>query len=151
MSARPQARVYRAAAASHTANATWQKVPFDTVTHDLGAPLKHFDDVNDQLVCRVSGLYLLVGNVRFGGSATGIHRLVRLVVDGTKLTDAGTVADLTGTGAAANRTGPAIDTRRLEVGDTVELQAFQDSGGSLGYNIGASADDIFLSMAWLSP
>jgi hypothetical protein len=141
----PQARVYRSAALSHVNSGNLQHVAVVDESYDEGTDEPQADPANSQLVCRVAGLYSIVGAVRFAANATG-RRIAEL------RTDAGATALAAGEGSAtatAIVTCAASDFARFDVGDDLRLYAFQASGGNLAFSVGEVS--IYLAWAWLGP
>jgi len=104
-------------------------ISYDSARYDVGGP--HWSAANPtRLTCVVPGTYAISGNVTFHNSANGAFRLVFINLNG-----ANRLAD-TGMSAQASAFSPdvrvSINTlATLNVGDYVELQAYQDCGGAL--------------------
>jgi len=81
------------------------------------------------LTIKKAGEYLAIGNVTFLANATGDRNLVlQFVRSSAPMRFAEQTAKPTGLNISLNLVGRAI----LQVGDTVKLTAFQNTGGSLG-------------------
>lgn len=122
------ARITATAAQSLTNN-TLTKITFNTAssTPDIDSydPHAWFDNANDQIVIGVDGFYNITANVGFAANATG-RRLVQIFVNGS---DRGSVQV---TASTAGSTLITVSTNvYLAGGDTVEVQALQQSGGAL--------------------
>lgn len=118
-----------ATAAQALTNNTLTKITFNTAsstpTTDSYDPKAWFDNANDQITIGQAGFYNITANVGFATNATG-RRLVQIFVNGS---DRGSVNV---TAATAGTTLLSISTNvYLAVGDTVEVQALQQSGGAL--------------------
>jgi hypothetical protein len=144
------------AARANTQTATLQAIPDNTVT-TVTLDKETFDTAglhdnvtnNSRLTAPVAGVYQITGNVRWDVNATGT-RFVALVatvgVTTTRIASVWFPAD-----PLPWPTDESItDVYTLGAGDFVHMEAFQDSGGSLGF-IKAGTDDPSLSMTWIGP
>jgi hypothetical protein len=141
----PQARIYRNAALSHSSTGNFQQVSLDGETLDEGTDTAQYDAANNQLVCRVAGLYSVLGAVRFSANATGRRIGALRVASGVTTLLESEASPVT----ASSVTCLLADERRFAVGDNLRLHAFQSSGGNLAYSVGESS--VYLAWAWLSP
>lgn len=127
----PMASVYRNAALSQTATASYQAVSFDT---------EHFTNTDSMWVIgsptRITlstiGIYLVTGVVTFGASATGL-RSVRINKNGSS----GAYGTLVSGNVVINYLNVSAVIEATAITDYVELAAYQDTGGNLAYNAGA--------------
>jgi hypothetical protein len=127
----PSCALVNSAAQSHTNNANWQAVLFDTEEFDTDN--MHSTVTNTgRITINTAGLYVFTANVQFAASATGLRAIgYRLNGTGTNPPSFGR-AQL-GTPNAANEDGLTLTTlRRMAIADWVEIDAFQSSGGTLG-------------------
>ncbi len=138
----PQALVY---------HATPQSVPHNSATY-LTFTGERYDTDNSHaaanptvLTCRTAGLYLVWANVGFAANAAGV-RMIDLMLNGTYQ-----IGQVLAPAAAGLETVLYVATVwRLEVNDSVQVRAFQTSGGSLDVApLGLFAPTF--GLAWLSP
>lgn len=102
-----------------------QELISDHVTHSTTTN-------NSQVTIQVPGVYELSGKVSFGSNTTG-RRLVRWLVNGSAIL----ASEISMPPASAFPMVPAAVIRtRLAVGDYVEIQADQDSGGTINTQVG---------------
>jgi hypothetical protein len=133
--ATPYALVTNNAGNIPVANTTVFEVLFDTALQDnLG---NQFDAATGRLICRQSGVYLVVANFQFQGNATGI-RTGDLWVNGSRIL-AGNAAP---GNAAAAVTVNMVACVPLVNGDYINVYAWQNSGAPLNL----AAAHSFLSM-----
>lgn len=115
-------------------NASGQSIPNDTPTV-VALPTESSDNDgihdtvtnNSRLVCRTAGVYLITGQLGFAANSTGIRRAAILV-------NGSAVGSLQGHQAAPSPSADysnVSEVVELAVGDYVELQAYQTSGGAL--------------------
>lgn len=95
---------------------------------------------NSRLTCRVAGRYLAGGSVRFASNGTGFRRL-QIVRNGTGVI----VVSEPAPSSVDSLTVGVVKPVALGVGDYIELQARQDSGGAL--NVVAAAE--FSPQFWM--
>lgn len=81
-------------------------------------------------VCQVAGTYAVVGAASIVGNATG-GRGVQITVNGNAITGTELLTNNNGTGSWSGQTVCEVP---LNVGDYVEVQAYQNSGGALNTN-----------------
>lgn len=112
-------------ASQSIASGTSLYVTFNSVVHDShtqwssGSPTR--------LTCKVAGLYLIIGTVRFSANATGM-RSVALIVNAEGAGRGNTsVAPVNGGVTVVNVAALTY----LNIGDYVRLQAYQTSGAAL--------------------
>ena len=128
----PSVRVYRSTAQS-IAHATTTPVIFDSVRWDQG-PSAHWNINNPtRLTCQVAGTYLVWGNVSWAGVAAGVYRQSLIRVNGVQIAAPGGTWSFTPSGTQAT-IAPISTILNLNVGDYVELTAYQDSGAALSTN-----------------
>lgn len=138
-----------ASSGTHTSTGNWQKVPLNVSRLDNNLMV---DTANNRLICRVAGEYNLVGQAVFTPSAAGADRVVGIAVTpigGSRYL----VGDNNGAVSASvwGRCTVSGGVVALNVGDVVELWAYQNTGGNLAYLYtetitGGAAGDI----TWLS-
>lgn len=121
---RASARAYRNAALSHTSSGQWQKITLDAENWDVFGEF-----TGGTFTAKVAGKYQVNGHVRFSANATGT-RIVGIFVNGTLRAEGGGEA-----GTAQISSLSVSDILALAVGDTVELWAYQNSGGNLAYAV----------------
>jgi len=146
----PRARLVQTVAQSLTTS-VWAAATFDAEVFDLfpagyGATGGHSTSSNtSRYTCEFPGTYLLSGNGSFANNATGI-RATRWAVNGTAVnaTASGTTA-LTGNPTSVGAAGFSVV---LAVGDYVELQLFQSSGGALNTSV-SGADESSMSVLFV--
>jgi len=114
------------------ASSTWTSIPFDTNSYDVG-PIHSTSTNNTRFTAPVAATYKVTASVFFQGAGAGNLRAVRVFYNGS--------AQLTYTQGAITATYsivPLIANLTLAKGDYIEIQVFQDSGGTLPI-VGASA------------
>jgi len=139
----PSVAVYRATAYS-IPHAAWTAVPFDTVRYDNSS--QWVSGSPTRLTCKVAGTYDAAAYVQMGAAANGSYRVIALAVNGLYVAES-SLAGATITGAASPRL-TASSPVQLNVGDYVEVHAYQDSGAALALAGGAN-EPSQLSMALL--
>jgi len=139
----PIVAVYRATAYS-IPHAAWTAVPFDTVRYDNSS--QWVSGSPTRLTCKVAGTYDAAAYVQMGAAANGSYRVIALAVNGLYVAES-SLAGATITGAASPRL-TASSPVQLNVGDYVEVHAYQDSGAALALAGGAN-EPSQLSMALL--
>jgi hypothetical protein len=134
-------RAYNSAAIALTSAAT-TTLTFDSERWDSDA--SHSTSSNtSRLTCQVAGKYDVQGNVEFAANSTGT-RMVRILLNGaTQL-----AKQLLSNTAADPTAVTVVTTADLAVGDYVELQAYQSSGGSLNVAATAQYSPEFM-MTWV--
>lgn len=124
-------------------NATWTTITLDSTLVDTDG--QHSNSVNNtRFTCQVAGYYSISGAIGFNTNSAGA-RGASIYKNGSALTIASG-----GLTAASNVVHIAPITEvlvQLNVGDYVELAAWQNSGGTLGTAIGAQYDS-FLYARW---
>lgn len=145
----PQLRLYRAAPLSSTLNNGWQSTLFDAIQgdNDRGTLESQFDPLTGEAVCRIPGWYELYACVSFVPNVTGL-RGVRMMLNQTDVTSIASRSE-----NAANGTNSRPETSspfRLNVGDRIQVQSFQNSGGTLAHVVNEPAIMRF-AWSWVSP
>lgn len=108
----------------HVTSGSWLNVTMATTTSD---PWSMHDAVNTEFInIVVSGLYFVLGGSEFPANATG-QRGVRVVLNASTAP----ASNLVDTAAAGVTVIQASALVALVSGDTIELEAFQNSGGTL--------------------
>lgn len=103
--------------------------PITFTTEDVDTSGMHSTSSNtSRIVATVAGWYMCNGNISYASNATGI-RTTAWQVNGTPINGAGTsTTPVTGVSTRCGAVGTLLF---LNVGDYVELLAFQSSGGAL--------------------
>ncbi len=140
----PAASLYRSTAQS-LANATITAILFDAEEEDTDNGHSTSTNTSRYIAAR-AGLYLVSGNVNFAANGTGL-RWVAVAKNGAEVR-AGSATTPGTTNAVGSRIVTPVKVVRLAVNDYVELQAWQDSGGSLSTAV-ASGASAGLGVAWL--
>jgi hypothetical protein len=135
----PRFRGYQATAQA-VANNTWVSVTLDTEQYD--SDNGHSTTTNSsRYTVQVPGTYLIVGSIGMVASATA-NRAVRITVNGSPIP--GSFVK-TGAPDASGSSGlVSVTTAVCAVGDFIEVQVNQNSGGTLNT---AAAGDVACSMA----
>jgi hypothetical protein len=144
IAALPQARVFLNGATNHTSTGNWQKVPMDSTTFDTGGGTAHFDNANDRLIARIAGTYIVTAGAGLAANGTGT-RGIRITKGGTQIKQ----GDFRNPTTADSTIMSTSDIVVLAVGEYVELEAFQSSGGNLAYAVGTHF--VNLAFSWQSP
>jgi hypothetical protein len=118
-----------------------------TASHLSGTGMHDLVTNNSRLVARTAGTYMCTGMVAWAANATN-RRGTRWAKNGVALARSQQLQP------AAAAVGLAIPARTiylpLAVGDYVELQAFQDSGGALSTDV-TSPSGVEAAVRWSSP
>ena len=139
----PVFRGYQASSQS-AANATWVSVAMDTETLDSDGGHSTVTN-NSRYTPTVPGTYLVIGTAAFAGSAT-TQRAARLGMNGSTIIGAA----VAGGSGAAWWCATAMDLVVCNgTTDYVELQARQDSGGTLSTYTGTDFNSA-LRVFWVS-
>lgn len=140
----PRARL-RQTSAQSIANNTYTSLLFNVEDYDSAAG--HSTSSNtSRYTCQVAGLYRLSGKVGWAGNATG-RRASAWAVNGTQV-DGTEIAIIATSGAGVEHPAATIDVQ-LAVSDYVELQGFQESGGSLNTNVSSGPADSYATIRWV--
>jgi hypothetical protein len=139
-------------ARANTQAATLQSIPNNSVTNVVldaetfdTANLHSTTTNNHLLTAPVAGVYQINGNIRWASNNTGSRFLDISVTGG------GRVASVYMTANQGHPTDQSVSVLyALSAGQSVFLEAFQDSGGALALDKGGT-DDPNLSMAWVGP
>jgi hypothetical protein len=99
-------------------------------------------------ICQRAGVYLLNGGVTHGLNATG-QRVVRWALNGAAVNGSASALPSLGTGIATSLVARPIMIR-LAVGDTVELQTYQNSGGAL-LTLNSAELQSSMTVMWVAP
>jgi hypothetical protein len=108
-------------------NTTWTALTFDSERWDTDG-IHSVAANTSRLTCQTAGKYLIVGQARFASNAGGDARVLRIRINATTKIAAVAFSDLNGNFNADCVLGTVYD---LGVGDYVEVEAYQDSGGAL--------------------
>lgn len=132
----PQVILTQSSAVQAAANVTFINVLWDTEVRDNDAT--HSTVTNTSRITIVTaGYYTISGTAGWAGSAAG-QRISRWAVNGTAVAGTETCANAAlATTSAYRCTSTDLF---LNVGDYLEMQIWQNSGGSLNTNIGSSTN-----------
>lgn len=145
---KPAARL-RQTVAQILTTATYASITFTTEDFDddpdgVGG---HDNAVNtSRYTARYAGWYRLGGAVNFTSNATGI-RACRWTVNGTAVNASESIGQSVSVGGFGSSAVARAEHVFLNVGDYVELQGRQDSGGNLNTDVNAAAMSS-MSIAW---
>jgi hypothetical protein len=123
---------------------TYTTIALELEDYDYGS-LHSTVTNNSRLTASVDGIYHIQGTVNWATSTSG-DRSARILLGGA--TTVATSTDVTQSTAALLKTTYVSAHYYLTAGQYVELQAFQNSGGSLGLDTG---NNTSFSMALVSP
>lgn len=144
----PMARLRQATIQAIT-TATYTGVACDAEDYDSDVDsIGAHDNVtnNSRYTCRYPGWYLISGGISWASNATG-RRGSRYAVNGSAYNASGVLINAS---AAVGLTYPTdANLVYLTVGDFVELQAFQDSGGSLN-TVASNESAARFCVKWVS-
>lgn len=122
--------------------ATWTSV--NQGAEDFDTDSFHSTSSNNSRITIPAGLggkYLVGGSVRFASNATG-QRVVRIVKNGTSAPYLA-VGEVVPNSTLSSR-AQCQSVVELSAGDYIEIQAYQNSGGSLNLEYGAGTDEVVL-------
>jgi len=126
-------------------NAAFTSIQFQSEDYDT---VSGHDNVtnNSRYTCQVAGLYVFTGKVAFAANATG-QRAMQWALNGTAVSGS---QDSWPAVAAVERQFVATTYEAvLAVNDYVELQAFQDSGGSLNTSVATAGTQSLMTARWV--
>jgi len=133
-------RVQRSTAQT-IANNMWTAQIFDAIAYEKkpsGAASQWSLGNPTRLTCVVAGFYLVVTHVMFVANATG-DRIIGLYKNGMIFANTSTRA-----GASLGVSAQLVELVSLNVGDYIESQVFQNSGGNLNTD-----PSNYLYLAWV--
>lgn len=133
------ARAFRSAALS-VANATLTAIPLDAESFDSDA-LHDNATNNSRIVLNKVGVWLVQGQISYGGSTTG-QRQARISVNGVQ-----NAYQNLPSGAGQNPVQVSTVVRATVVTDYAELSAFQDSGAA--NNLGTGTAETWFAATYL--
>ncbi|MFJ5217162.1 hypothetical protein ACIP98_20870 [Streptomyces sp. NPDC088354] len=140
----PRFRGYQASAQSLSDN-TWAAITLDA--EDFDSDGGHSTTTNpSRYVCQVAGTYLAIGTVGFVAGTVG-NRAVRFLVNGSPIR--GSFNKLQSASNTHSSGITAVSQLVLGVGDYVEVQGLQTSGGALNTNVATDVDSC-LGLQWIS-
>lgn len=119
---------------ANSANLALASAAITTLTFDSTRFFTEPIGASDRFTAPRAGRYAIGGHVRFAAHATG-QRVLYLRVNGTTYI---AIDSRVSVGAGAPTDGHVATLTQLAAGDYVQLQAYQDSGGSL--NVTAAAE-----------
>lgn len=137
--------VYQNSATTSIPNSTWTTLGYDAQLV-LSSHGGHSTSVNNtRYTCPVDGVYELSGKVSFDNSTVG-RRQTRWILNGSAIA----ASELVLPPASGAPMMPVASIRvRLVVGDYVEMQTSQDSGGTRTTSAGGTLAS-FMSGKWIS-
>lgn len=146
---RPRAELRQTVAQSIAVSGTFQAVTFDAedVDANIGGLSQH-DNVtnNSRFTAQYAGSYLCLGGTSYAANITN-RRGNRWAVNGAATNATEVILPTTGTGTCQPPSrGKLIF---LNVGDYVELQAWQDSGGALNTSVAAASQQCHATIIWM--
>lgn len=125
-------RIYRGTTDQAISDSANTLMAWTHTTHDITA--LHSVSVNNSRITIPSGYdgtYRIHAQIRWEADATGL-RTVRLLKNGS------TIAEVTHDAETAVTVMSIADTQTLVAGDYIEVQVYQDSGGSLDVLLGSA-------------
>jgi len=141
----PLARMRQTVAGS-VATSTWTSYALDT--EDIDRDNGHSTVTNtSRYTAQTAGWYTSKGKVSYASNATN-RRWARWAVNAAELA-ASRVSMQAVNGDLSELAAPAADIF-LNLGDFVEIQGFQDSGGALNSSVATVGDQSFMSVRWVS-
>lgn len=143
----PRFKAYASTAQSLTTATSYTALALDTEVIDSDGGHSTVTNTSRYTV-QVAGIYLCVGQVAFPGNVAGA-RSIRIGVNGSQATGAGGVYEGPPSLSASNSwAAQAIYFDSLDVGDYVEVEAWQNSGSTISMGGGGAAAS--LSCFWMS-
>lgn len=136
----PRCRAYPSAATS-VANVTYVAIPLDTEVYDTDNI--HATTNNTRFTCQTAGLYLVVAQMAFATSSAGV-RLLQVRLNGS----ANPVVSVELVPTTMTTSIQGVGEVQMNVGDYIELYAYQSSGGALNVNSGVIS--TFLDCRWVA-
>jgi protein involved in polysaccharide export with SLBB domain len=138
----PAVRCYNNANIS-IANSTVTTLTFNTNRFDQGTSVpQHSTATNtSRLTCQQAGVYIITGNVQFDNNSTG-GREAWIILNGT--TSLARKVVLATSGLSAPQDLSLTTEYYLSVGDYVEFQVWQNSGGALNIQLAANESPEFM-------
>lgn len=135
---RPTVRAFNSANIA-VGSASWTSLTFDSEAFD-NATMHSTSSNTSRLTSTVSGIYLVGATVHFAANATGTRQL-RLYQNGaTVVARNATSSTLSGSVVTVLEITALVN---LPSGNYVEVQAYQDSGGSLNVAFESGASPVF--------
>lgn len=141
--AQPVFAGYQATLQSVTSG-TWTSLSIDTETLDSDGGHSNVTNTT-RYTAQIAGTYLVLGFAAFASNATGV-RGSRLALNGTAIRGSQTNVN---TCSSSVWSSPCWAVTAMAVGDYVEVQGFQNSGGALNTNNGTDCTTS-LAVFWLS-
>lgn len=145
----PQVRAKRTSDSSSVSDSSWTAIQFNGEDFDLGTGTEQHSTSSNttRLTCRVGGLYVIMANLAWDSNGTGV-RGARVVMNGSTVLGAIEMAACTPNFTQC----PAAAINRLSIGDYVEVEGWQSSGGGLVVKAnGSSGASTILSWHFVSP
>lgn len=132
----------------------WNNLPLDTASYDLGTSDPQFS--GGIFTCRLAGLYLITFSVGWHPSTAGNHRVGAASFNNYINAGGPQIADSRETSngqfsASAVTSHNGGGHYRLAVGETVNLNAFQDTGGNLSIYAVANNPHTWMAWHWVCP
>ncbi len=142
----PPLAIMRQTIAGSFTTGTWTSVTMDT--EDFDRDNGHSTTTNaSRYTSQTNGYYLPGGKISFAVNATG-RRWTRWAVNGSEI-NAARVNEMSASGDATE-VPAAARWYYLNVGDYLELQGYQDSGGALSTVVTTVGDQPFFNLQWMS-
>ena len=132
------ARVYNNGNLTHASTDDWQTLTFDSETYDDDG-IHSVASNTSRLTCQTAGLYRISGQITFVANATG-HRYGAIRLDGTIYLDIDRRVALNGVVTVVK----VSTSCKLAVGQYVELQGWQNSGGNLAMSFVSAYSPYFM-------
>jgi hypothetical protein len=142
----PPLAIMRQTAAGAFANSTWTSVALDTEDIDRDGGHSNVTN-NSRYTAQTQGYYLAGGKISFASNVTN-RRWTRWAVNGTEVS--GSRISVQAANGDSTEVPAASRWVFLNVGDYLELQGFQDSGGSINTVVANSSDQPFVNVQWMS-
>jgi len=134
----PSVRVYRATTQS-IPNGAWTPITFDTVRYDRNPGTAHWVSGNPtRLTCQVAGTYSIFGDLEWTAVAGGTRRTA-VLLNGTNYLGTSHLPGINATALLLNT--PMTTVTYLNVGDYVEMVAYQDSGAPI--TVASAASNLY--------
>ena len=126
-------------------NTAWTSLALDVTSADTYGMHSNVTN-NSRATAVVAGWYLVCGSVNWTPNST-LNRGIRLAKNGTAIVGSGAFRLATGAGQTDGMGSSSLLTY-LNIGDYVEVQVWQNSGGSLSTVIGTDVD-ASMTVFWL--
>ena len=128
------------------ANQTWTAITMTTVDYDNMGGWAYGNSISDHYTAQMSGWYMVLGCIVWDSASSAASRAARITINGT------TVAGIASHPPSIINTGVCMArTVYLAKLDYIQLQGFQDTGGSLNTaaNYSNGAETCFFHLYFL--